>query len=170
MLSRKSISSPLWGQIAAETALQSQNTQTPTDGIVPLLNTTPAAGGSPLSPSWSIQLLALDFTLSSQYYRCVEHQRKALEVTSESFAVKICQCVSVLQSRCCEELREIRSDGYRYSPSKHRTSESILSLYPAGALQHLSFSWRGEKKKKKKKVELLEGAHVSAIDKWKVWD
>lgn len=149
MLSRKSISSPLWRQIAAETALQSgkkTHKQTHTGSALP--NTTSTAGESTLALSWSIQLLALDFTfftILSVWSIKWKHSKIHLRVYIELLSIWLSFTIKNVEHKHLQSHSFIRNS-YKdwvkqiHSPSKHRTSESILSLYPAEA-PALVFLW-----------------------------
>lgn len=152
MLSRKSISLPLWRQIAAETALQSQKAQTNTHRIS-------LAEGylhCRRSNTRSIQLLALDFTffmilsvgriewkrLKLNLRLCIEHLSIRL-----GFAIKTSQTntYDVIHLIEIGVYNSVWSARKLDSPSKHGASESILSLYPAGD-PALVFLWKKKSK------------------------
>lgn len=144
MLSRESISLPLWRQIAAETALQSQNTQTHTG-----ISLAEDCLYCRRSNTQSIQLLALDFTFfmilsdrSIEWKRlklnlrlCIEHLSICLSFAIKTSQTNMCNVTHLIETRELD------------SPSKRGASESILSLYPAGD-PALVFLW-------KKKVRVI---------------
>lgn len=182
-LSRKSISSPLWKQIAAETELVSQNTQTIsyTHRIIPakyyicywkintqsiLINTAFSFGFHFLH---SIIGTAHQVKTTSGHiweFTWIDTSRPNNQVSAD----KCIWCQSMYENRLKSLKREkVWSTWCRVlesfvSPSKRRGSESILSLYPAWC-PTLVFLW-----KRGKKTCYEKGAHVSGIYDWKDWD